>query len=413
MKRPLKRILLIAIGLLAVGALVYAFRPRPVEVDVAEVARGPLQVTVDEDGRTRIRERYIVSAPLAGRLQRIRLRAGDEIEAGDTVLASIAPTDPALLDARAQAESEARVRAAEAALERADPQVEAARAALQFAESDLARTRRLHERNAASRDEVERAELLYRTRTQELRSAQFAQEIARFELEQARAALVRTRQPQGNSTDSQNDENHQPDDWHFEIHSPITGRVLRVIQESETVVVPGERLLEVGDPTDLEIEIDVLSSDAVRVTPGDRVLLEQWGGELPLVGVVRTVEPSAFTKVSALGVEEQRVNVIVDLVDPPAHRPTLGDGFRVEARIVVWEDDDVLKVPAGALFRHDRDWAVFVVENGRAVLRTVQIGRRNGLEAQVLDGLEEDELVVAHPGDRIFDGVAVAPRGRG
>lgn len=395
-----RRILLVLAALAVVGVIVYAFLPKPVDVDLAPVTRGPLQVTVDEDGKTRIKERYIVAAPLAGRLARITLDPGDEIASGKTLLASIEPPDPALLDARTVAEAEARVRAAEASLARADPAVEAARAELEYSETDLGRIRRLAERTAISAQERDAAELRHRRAVEEYRSATFAQEIARFELEQAQAALLRTNPHSGTNGPP------QP----FEIHSPIDGRVLRVIQESATVVTPGMELIELGDPSDLEMEIDVLSSDAVKIKPGYAVLVEQWGGNQPLRGVVRVVEPSGFTKISALGVEEQRVNVIVDFTDPHDHWSPLGDNYRVEAKIVIWESPDVLRVPTSALFRHGDSWAVFVHQRGRAVLRPVTIGQRNGLEAEVLDGLDENEQVIIHPSDRIRDGVAVRQR---
>jgi HlyD family secretion protein len=392
--------LIIIVLAAVVGSIVYAMLPKPVPVDLATVETGPLEVTVDDDGKTRIKERYDVSTPLSGRLLRITLDPGDSVVAGKTVLARIEPTDPELLDPRALAEAEARVKAAEARLAQAGPNLEKALAAMQFAEAELARVRQAHEKGAATQDDLDTAILLDRTRTQEYRSAKFTEEIARFELQMAKAALLRTK-PDGEAS---------VDDWFFEIRSPITGRVLRVFEESETVVAAGARLLELGDPADLEVEIDVLSSDAVKIEPGDRVYLEQWGGEAPLNGTVRIVEPSGFTKISALGVEEQRVNVIVDFTDPPEERESLHDGFRVEARIVIWEQPNVLKVPTSALFREKGDWAVFVVDDGHVRLQTIQVGRRNDLEAAVLEGLQAGDRVVVHPSDRVADGVAIEPR---
>jgi HlyD family secretion protein len=319
---------------------------------------------------------------------------------GDSLLATMQPRDPELLDARELASSEARVKAQEAALQRAQPVLESARVALEFAESELGRAREIAREKGISDQELDRAESNYRLRSEEFRAAKFSERITEFELELARAALLRT-----NPENEGKENNHQ-----FEIHSPINGRVLRVLQESATVVTAGAQLLELGDPSDLEIEVDVLSSDAVKIQPGARVLLEQWGGDQPLEGVVRLVEPSAFTKVSALGVEEQRVNIIVDFVDPPDMRETLGDGFRVEARIVIWEAADVLKIPMSALFRIDEQWAVFVVKGDRARIRRVVIGQQNGLEAQVLTGLEFSEQAVLHPSDKLGDGSKVAPR---
>jgi HlyD family secretion protein len=392
-------LILFAVGL--VGGIAYAFMPRPLPVDMASVERGPLRVTINEDGRTRIKEKYIVSSPLSGRLRRIQLRAGDEVVAGETLLAVVEPTHPELLDARARAEAQARVNAAEAALERAEPALQSAEAAMEFAESELARVRRLFERNGAAQQQLDAAELAYRQRTQDYRTAKFNEEIARYELEMSRAALLRTQPQESPGADAE---------WQFRILAPITGSVLRVFQESETIVMPGTQLLELGDPRDLEVEVDVLSSDAVRISPGNDVLLEQWGGERPLKGAVRLVEPSAFTKISALGVEEQRVYVIIDLLDPPEERPSLGDAYRVEARIITWQQDDVLKIPTSALFRHDDEWAVFRVVDGRARLQPVLIGQRNALEAQVLGGLKEGDIVIVHPSDKLAPGTAVVAR---
>jgi HlyD family secretion protein len=401
-KRSLRNLLLTAFGLGLVGLLVWAFLPGPIEVDLGRVERGELLVTVDHEGKTRVKDRYVVSSMLAGRLVRIGLKPGDAVAARKTLLAVIEPADPALLDVRARAQAEARVEAAKAAKRQAAVNVERARAAHAQATKELERARRLRPGGVVGAEEYESR--LYRAETTaaEVRAAEFAVQIADFELEQAQAALIHTRPRSPGETEP----------FRFDVPAPITGVVLRVFQESATVVQPGTRLLEVGDPADLECEIDVLSADAVKVRPGQRVIIEHWGGERPLVGRVRVREPSAFTKVSALGVEEQRVNIIVDLVDPPAARPTLGDGYRVEARIVAWEGKDVLKVPAGALFRRGDDRAVFALERGRAVLRPVQVGHDNGLEAEVLGGLEEGDEVVLHPSDRIRDGVRVAPRPR-
>jgi HlyD family secretion protein len=382
------------------GGLVWSFWPQPVLVEVAAVGHAPLRVTVDEDGRTRVRDRYIVAAPLAGRLQRIELDPGDRVTAGDTVLATIEPQEPELLDPRAVAQAEARVRAAEAALARAEPVVERASAELAFADNLVARYRTLVLSNAVAKERLEELDMLQRARSQDRRAAIFARDIARFELEMARAALLRSN-PADLVTDLTS---------HFSIKSPVSGQVLRILQRSATVVRSGTELIEVGDASDLEVEVDVLSSDGVAISPGAKASLEQWGGDKPLDAVVRLVEPSAFTKISALGVEEQRVNVILDLLAPPEQRQSLGDGFRVEARIVLWEGSDVLQTPTGSLFRHGDDWAVFVVADGVARLRTVQLGRRNSLAAQVLDGLQPGELVILHPSDQVRDDIAVQQR---
>lgn len=403
MKRIVSRTVGIVVLLGVVGVIVFAFIPKPVEVESASVTRGPMRVTVDEDGQTRIREKYVVSAPLAGQLQRIILREGDEVEAGRTVLARIEPGDPSLLDARALAEAEARVRRAEAALQQSATWLEQARAELDFAEDEFARLRTAADQGAATSHELNAALTEYRTASEAYNGAQFEQEIAKFELELARAALIRSR-PGDDQTINRTQ---------LEIHAPIDGRVLRVFQESMAVVQAGAPLLELGDPTDLEIVVDVLSTDAVRIQPGAEVIFEYWGGEEPLHGRVRLIEPQAFTKISALGVEEQRVNVIIDFTDPPEVRHSLGDAYRVEARIVVWEEEDVLQIPTSALFRMGADWATFVLREGAAVLRRLEIGRQTGLQAQVLSGLEKGDVVVTHPSDEVEDGRSVVVRETG
>jgi HlyD family secretion protein len=408
MKRPVRRLLLILFTLAGLAAIVYAFLPKPVEVDVAEIARGKLQVTVNEDGKTRIKERYVVSMPLAGQIQRITLDPGDQVTAGQTLLATILPNNPNLLDPRARAESEARLSAAVAAVSRAEAGLDAALAAKEIADSQHERLRRLAERDAASSSQFESAQLTMRLRQEEHRSAQFALEIAKFERELAEAALKRFDLPENGT--NHNGENGPKSEWQFDIVAPVNGRVLRVLQESAAVLNAGAPLMELGDPTNLELEIDVLSTDAVKCSPGDTVVVEHWGGELPLEAKVRLIEPAAFTKISALGVEEQRVFVIADLGNPPDERPNLGDAFRIEARIIVWEGEDVLQVPTSALFRKGGDWAVFVAQDARAKLTTVELGHRNADAAEVVSGLAEGDRVIVYPSDRVQDGVAVAPR---
>lgn len=395
----LKRMFLLAIGVAVAAAIGTALRPQPAAVDVGRVEGRPLQVTVNEDGVTRIREKYVVSTPLAARLMRIGLKVGDPVTAGESVLARLQPTDPALLDPREIARANARVKAGEGRLQQSQAELERARAALEHAETELGRQMKLVGSSAATQTQLDQARLVFRERTEEFRVARFAEEIARYELELEQAALLRTL-PNGEGQG----------DGDFLVHSPITGRVLRLFQESAAVVQAGAPLLEVGDPGDLEIVVDVLSTDAVRIKPGAEVMIEHWGGEQPLSGRVRLVEPSGFTKISALGVEEQRVNVIVDFVDPVEARGSLGDGFRIEARIVVWDDAEVLTVPTSALFRQGSEWACFVTDGRRAERRTATIGHSNGLLAQVLSGLTAGEEVILHPGDSVSDGVAVEIR---
>lgn len=394
----LRNLLWMALGMAALAGLVWALRPQPEAVETAEVARGPLEVTVDEEGETRVRDRYVVAAPIAGRVLRIDLDPGDAVAAGEVV----ARIQPAPLDRRTLAGAEARVEAALANQRAADAAVVRARAALAQAHRDAERMERLHVAGTVADDVFERARLEETTRQQELEAARYAARAAAHELEAARAVLLAAEgggpaDPACGGTDTC-----------VAVRAPEGGRVLRVPVESERVVQAGEPLLEIGDPTRLEVVVDVLSADAVRIEPGALVRVEQWGGGEPLTGRVRRVEPSGFTKLSTLGVEEQRVNVVADLDDAPQ---TLGDGFRVEARIVTWSDDDVLRVPVSALFRHGDGWAVFVLEGGRAALREIEIGPRSATAARVDGGLEPGERVILHPGDRISEGVRAETRG--
>ena len=386
-------------GAVVVMGLAYAFWPRPVAVDVGRVTRGPMQLSVDEDGRTRVHDRYVVSAPVAGRVRRIMLRPGDSIQAGKTILAVIEPTDPAPLDARERAGAEARLRAAEATFEKSGPDLQRAQTAHEYAVEELKRMQESFASHSTSHQALDSAEERERSTAQEILAAQFARQIAQFEMEQARSVLTQ----RGSTTTS-------PAEWLMEIPAPVDGKVLRVFQESSAVVAAGSRLVEAGDLRSLEVEVDVLSSDGAHIAPGTRVILDGWGGPTPLSGRVRLVEPSAFTKVSALGVEEQRVNVIIDIIDPPEARPSLGDGFRVDAHIVTWEATDVQKLPAGALFPAGNGWAVFAISEGKARLRPVKVGRQNAAEAEIVEKIEDDLQVVLFPGDKISDGVKVSPR---
>ena len=388
--------------LVAVGAVVviaYAMRPAPLPVEVQSLRVAPLEVSVEEEGETRIKERYVVSAPLTGRLRRITLDPGDPVVAGETVLAVIDPSDPELLDARAIATAEARVLAAEAAVHQAEASVRQADARVTLAEAELERVQTATARGAATSLELEAAQQERRAEMEAYRAAQFAADIARFELEQARSALLHA---QGESTEAGR--------FRFVIRAPITGRTLRVLQESDAVVGPGTPLVEVGDPTDLELVVDVLSTDAVRIQPGDEVEVLRWGGPRPLRARVRVIEPAAFTKVSALGVEEQRVNIVCDFESPVSEREALGDGYRATARIVIWSSAGVLQVPMSAMFREGESWAVFVVDaEDRVASRRVTPGQRNAFAAEVREGLEVGDRVVLYPSDAIEPGMRVAP----
>lgn len=391
-------LLLVVAGIIT--AIVLALQPRPVPVDTAKIERGPLVVTIRDDGRTRIRERYVVSAPLSGRLIRITLDPGDKVRAKETLLTTIEPTDPALLDPRAAALAEARVKAAQVRVQLVQPKLSSAREALNLEETEFGRLSQLRKKNAVSEQQFEKQRVAFRQAENNFSAARFETEIAEFELEQAKAALIRT----GDKAPAESN------GWSFPILSPISGSVLRVFQESSTVVSAGERILELGDPSDLEVEVDVLSTDAVRIRPGARVILNEWGGEKALAGRVRLIEPAAFTKVSALGIEEQRVNVIIDFSGMDDDRPALGDGFRVEADIVRWESSDVLTVPTGALFRDAGQWSVFVVSDRQATLWHVELGHRNDDAAEVLDGLKQGEVVILYPGDRVEAGTPLQER---
>lgn len=390
----LRRFFSLAFVAAVVAAIVYSFRPQPLEVDWAVVSQGTLEVTVNEDGRTRIREKHTVSTPLAGQLQRVVLNPGDPVIAGKTLLATILPTNPDLLDPRSRSSAEARVKAAEAGVKRSEANSGAAKAAMESAQSMLDRRMKLRKGDATFEQAVEDAQMQARMRSEELRSAEFALEIAKFELELAQAALVRT-SPQDDPKEA---------NWHLDVVSPIQGKILRVFQESAAVLPAGTALMEIGDPKDLELEVDVLSTDAVKILPGAKMRIQHWGGDQELEARVRLVEPGAFTKVSALGVEEQRVNVIGDLVSPAPEQ--FGDRFRFEARIVTWNSESVLKVPMSALFRKDTDWAVFVIDSTlHARRKVIQIGHRNSDAAEVLGGLAENDRVIIFPSDQVMDGV--------
>lgn len=397
MLKFLKRLFTWIVVLALLALLVWAFIPKPAEVDVAQVGRGPLTITVNDEGKTRIKETYIISAPLAGQTQRITLDAGDPVEGGKTLITSIDPKDPDLLDPRERAQTVARVEAARARLAQTEPAIRQASAEMEIAQSEYERQRVLRERVGTSLKEVEDAQLLARARTEAWRVAQHARDIARYELQLAEAALIRS------STT-------RPADNQLEIRAPYTGRVLNVFQESAAFVQPGAQLIEMGDPAELEIEMEALSTDAVKVRPGARAFIERWGGDKPLAGTVRTIEPAGYTKISALGVEEQRVKIIIDFTDPPEYYRPLGHLYRIDARIVIWENPDALKVPTSALFREGDQWAVFLHQNGQAIRRNVAIGQMNGTEGEVLSGLVEGDTVIIHPSDKVRDGVTVTVR---
>jgi HlyD family secretion protein len=394
MWRILKNRRLLLAALVVAVILAAALWPESIEVDVARAERGPMRVTIDEEGETRVRERFVISAPVAGRLQRIELEPGDAVQDG-AVVARLTPAAPALLDARTRAELNAATQSAQAAIGQARAERGRAAATLERAQSTLRRQEELAKSGLVPSDELEAARVAVRTAEEARRAAQFAVARAEQDLEMARARLGR---PGGGGGT-------------IELHAPTGGVVLKRYHESETVVPSGERLLEVGDPRLLEVVSDLLSTDAVRVSANDSVQMVQWGGSEPLAGRVRRVEPSGFMKVSALGVEEQRVNAIIDFVDPKAAARVLGDAYRVEVRIVIWQHADALKVPIGSLFRRGDQWAVFVADGGKAVTRTVTIAHRNGTEAEVVSGLDPGTIVVLHPPDTLKEGARISTRG--
>jgi len=393
-------------GMLVAAAIVLAliawgFWPRAELAETATVARRPLAVTVEEEGRTRVRDRYVLYAPVAGYLRRIDLDVGDAVDSG-AVLATLDPLRPATLDQRSRAEAEARVAAARAGLAQRESEARRTAAEAELAKSEFARADNLLAKNLVSRSQFDQARSRMQASAAAKSSADAAIDVGRYELDAALASLRYT--ASGSSTEKLEA---------VPVRSPVAGRVLAIHQESAGVVAAGQPLLDVGDSGELEVMIELLSRDAVRIAPGGRVLLERWGGEAPLEGVVRTVEPTGFTKVSALGVEEQRVRVIADLASPPESWQRLGDGYRVEAKFIVWSSEDTLTVPSSALFRRDDGWAAFVVEGGRAREKLVTPGHGSGLLTEVVAGLEEGATVVVHPGDAIADGVRVrAFRGR-
>ncbi|MGE3310140.1 MAG: efflux RND transporter periplasmic adaptor subunit [Limisphaerales bacterium] len=427
-------------ALVLVSAIVAGLRPRPIPVELGRVIRGPLRVTVNEEGRTRIRNRYTVFAPVAGQLRRITLKAGEPVRAGETVVAILDPVPSSLLDLRTLSLAEARRDAAAAQLAKA-------REAFRFARMDLERSKKLHAEGSVSARELENAQWREAAAAQESNAAESALRLAEAELAEfgviypparepgARLSLHDSHSPetavagtaQSNGTAAgPGDISQQPTSEEravvgepsepssqsrrpVEVLAPVSGKVLQVPEASTRVVAPGTALLQLGDSTDLEVVIEVLSREGASILPGALVELHHWGGDTPLEARVRLVEPSAFTKISALGVEEQRVNVIADLVTPPEQRPGLGDRFRVEARIVVWETRETLKVPSGALFRRGDDWAAFTLENGRTALQRVQVGHRSDTEVEILEGLRADQEIVLYPGDRIREGVRVRP----
>ncbi|MCU0715866.1 MAG: HlyD family efflux transporter periplasmic adaptor subunit [Pirellula sp.] len=397
MKRFREKLPWLFAAVLLILLLVYGYWPRPVLVDLATVERGSFAITVDDDGETRIRERYRITAPVTGKLLRLTLHAGDSVQRGATELVQILPQDPALLDARTVAESEARLAAMEAAIEESQSSLASAESNVRLAEEAFQRAAALHKTRSIATSEFEEAEHANRAAQANLRSAKFRSLVRNYERDMAKAALLKI------SNFSEN-----PPDVPFKIVSPIDGAVLRVFQEDSSFVNAGTPILEIGDPRDLELQIDVLSNYAVAIKPGAEVTIEHWGGSKPLHAKVRVVEPSAFLKVSALGVEEKRVRVLADFVEPWEERPTLGDGFRIEARIVLQETDvESLYVPAGAVFQQSGKYYVFRSQSGKARKVNVEIGESNGRQTEIRSGLELGDQIILHPPDSLREGTSI------
>ncbi len=389
---------MLAIAAVVAVGLVIGFMPRAVPVDLAEVKRAPLTVTVEEEGKTRVRERYMVSAPVAGYARRIDRKAGDAVAAGQ-VLAVIEPARSVALDPRTRVQAQAQVSAAQAALVVAQENARAATAAAQLAQQERVRAETLRQSNFVSVQALDAARSAETRARAAEQAAQYAVRAARFDVETARAAAASTAQLQrGGAADL------------LQVRAPVAARVLRLQHESEGPVAAGQPLLEIGNPESLEAEVEVLSTDAVKIATGSKVMLDRWGGDRTIEGTVRVVEPGGFTKISALGVEEQRVRVIVDFTSPREAWARLGDGYRVEARFVLWEGTDVLQLPTSALFRNGKGWAAFRLDGRHARLTPVETGQRAGLATQVLSGLKPGDRVVAHPDETIHDGVRVKPR---
>lgn len=387
-----------AVALVTAALVVAALMPSATTVDLAAVTRGDLQVTLDHQGKTHVRHRYTVSAPVAGRVLRIDLEPGTPVEAGKTVVATFRPATSPLIDARSRRESQARVQAAQASADQAKAELARIRAQRAYADQQLKRAQNMSEEGIVTKDALDAAVSNARALAQSEDAAAYTLRTAQHEIEAARAALL----PPQTGDRAGGD---------LEIRAPVTGVVLQRLHESETVVSAGEPLMEIADPADLEIVSDYLSTDAVQMRPGMPVDIDRWGGPQPLRGRVRLVEPYGFMKVSALGVEEQRVNVHIEFEDPRAAWQKLGDGYRVETRVVIWQRANVLKVPTSAMFRKGDGWAVYVDENGRAQLRTIEIGERSGLEAEVTNGLKAGDRVVLHPPDTLTDGTRIEESG--
>ena len=404
--------IMVGTGVLLVAAMAFAFWPRPMPVDLGEAKRAPMLVTIDEEARTRVRNAYLVAAPIAGRLLRVEVKPGDRVVGGETVIARMLPANPPALDVRSRAQAQAAVKGAEAALQGARADLKKAIAEKEYAEADLARKRSLMGRGVTSQAALEEAERAFRAASANFDVAKASIAMREADVANARAQMITLENPNPQSDFGASSQLGGSDIANsIPLTAPISGRVLRVIQESETTVSAGAAILEIGDiSSDLEVEAELLSTDAVQVSAGDRVLIRKWGGHDTLNGIVERVEPWGFTKVSALGVEEQRVKAIISFTDAPERRRNLGHGFRVETQIIIWEDKDALVIPSSALFRQGNDWAVFIAEHGKAKLTRLEIGRNNGTLAEVKSGIDAGTPVILYPGPSLADGQTIEQR---
>lgn len=404
-KRSSRLFLTLVVAVLVGSALAAAFWPRALMVDLGEVTRGAMMVTIDEEGRAQVAEAYVVSTPVAGRLQRVEVKPGDAVVRGETVVAHMLPINPAALDVRTREQALAAVQAAEAAVRLAQADLNVAMASRDFAESELARTEQLADRQIASESALDSARQKRRVAVAQVETAEAAISMREAELNNARALLIGF-DDRGLAAALREQTSDDIPLW-----APATGRILQIMQQSETTLPAGTPIMEIGNIADgLEVVVQLISSDAVQVEVGDPVVIDDWGGEVPLAGKVRRIDPFAITKFSALGVEEQRVPVTIALTGPAEDRRALGHGYRVEARIVVWQGEDVVRVPSSAMFRSGEEWAVFVAQDGKAVKRPVEIGQNNGTLAEIRHGLQVGEKVILYPSAAVLDGTRVQQR---
>lgn len=403
-KKRSRHILTTGVVLLVAGALAIAFWPKPTMVDIGEVSRGTMRLTIEEEGRTRVRDAYIVSTPVAGQLQRVEVKPGDPVIRGETIVAHMRPTNPAALDVRTREQAQAAVNAAQAALRVARADLNAAVANRDLAQTELTRTEQLVKRGISSEAALDRARQTARVAQANVDTSEAAISMREAEIANAQAQLIGFDDPRlAAAIGTRSDD--------IPLYAPADGRILRVIQQSETSLLAGSPIMEIGNiENDLEVVVELLSTDAVQVRPGDAVIIADWGGGTDLTGEVIRVDPFGITQFSALGVEEQRVNAVIAFTSPPADYAGLGHGFRVETQIIVWEAQDTLIVPASALFRSKDDWTVFIVENETAQQRTIEIGPNNGIEAQVTSGLAEGDRVILYPSSGLSEGTNVSER---